>query len=171
MKRIRPIVRRPGGKSRLLGELLPLPDHHTYVEPFAGGLAVLLAKEPSPVEIVNDLDDELVCLYRVAQFHLEALVTELTFMLHSRKNLKGWLKQRGVTDIQRAGRYLARNRCSFGGDGQSYAVVRKAGGGLSSRANVEALLRAFNTRLDRVRDGAVRRSREETRRAVDRHSR
>lgn len=149
-KRVKPILRWPGGKSRLLEHILPLPAHHTYVEPFAGGLAVLLAKPRSPVEIVNDLSDELVCLYRVAQFHLDALVAELDFMVHSRKNMTEWVAQRGLTDIQRAARFLARNRASFGGNCVSYAVVRQSGGGLPSRKNVVELLRAFNERLDRV---------------------
>lgn len=150
MKRIRPIVRWPGGKSRLLAHLFPLPQHGTYVEPFAGGLAVLLAKPPSAVEIVNDLNDDLVCLYRVAQFHLDALICELAFMLHSRKNMRDFIRQPGLTDIQRAARFLARNRCCFGSNMESYAVVRKPTGGLSSRKNVEELLRRFNERLDRV---------------------
>ena len=80
-------------------------------------MAVLLAKSRSPVEIVNDLNDELVCLYRVAQFHLDALVQELEFMVHSRKNMKDWVEQRGLTDIQRAARFLSRNRSSFAANG------------------------------------------------------
>lgn len=44
--RIKPAVSWPGGKSRLLKHILPLiPKHDCYAEPFAGGLAVLLAKQ------------------------------------------------------------------------------------------------------------------------------
>lgn len=42
-----------------------LPDHEHYVEPFAGSLAVLLAKKPSRMETVNDLDGDLMTFWRI----------------------------------------------------------------------------------------------------------
>lgn len=55
-----------GGKQPLADWIVSLmPPHQTYVEPFAGSLAVLLAKPPAPVEVVNDLDGEVVNFWRV----------------------------------------------------------------------------------------------------------
>ena len=55
-----------GGKMYMLPYLLPLvPPHHTYCELFGGAAWLLLAKEPSNVEIYNDLDGDLVHFYRV----------------------------------------------------------------------------------------------------------
>lgn len=50
-----------GGKQYLADKIVALmPPHTHYVEPFAGGLAVLLAKDPAGVsEVVNDLDGRL----------------------------------------------------------------------------------------------------------------
>lgn len=49
-----------GGKYYSLKKLLPLlPPHHTYVEAFGGGASLLFAKEPSPVEVYNDIDHAL----------------------------------------------------------------------------------------------------------------
>lgn len=151
MNRIRPILRWPGGKSRLLKKILPLlPRHTCYCEPFAGGLAVLLAKERSPVEAVNDLNGDLVYLYRNAQYHLPALLQEIEWTLNSRKNLHDFIAQPGLTEIQRAARWLVRNRISFGGNTKDYGVSRTGGGGSTSREGIAESLRAFNARMDRV---------------------
>lgn len=55
-----------GGKTRLAPQIAALlPPHEHYVEPFAGSLAVLLAKPPSAMETVNDLDGDIVNFWRV----------------------------------------------------------------------------------------------------------
>ena len=58
-----------GGKHYLAKKIIDLmPPHLHYVEPFAGGLAVLLEKNPSGVsEVVNDLNRELTNFWRVLQ--------------------------------------------------------------------------------------------------------
>lgn len=151
MKNAKPIVRWAGGKTRLLKHILPLIRPHTcYVEAFAGGLAVLAAKERSRVEVVNDLNGDLVGLYRCAQFHLDALMQETAWMLMSRQNLKDYMAQPGLTDLQRAARYLWRNRTSFAGGGTSYAVAKSDGGAGIGRARLLELLQAMSLRLDRV---------------------
>src|SRR5690606_36495959 len=56
----------PAGKKRLADRLVAmLPAHKTYVEPFAGSAAVLFAKEPSEVEVINDADPEIAEAYRL----------------------------------------------------------------------------------------------------------
>jgi len=50
----------------MVKKLLPLiPKHHTYVEVFGGAANLLLAKDPSPVEVYNDIDSGLVNFFRV----------------------------------------------------------------------------------------------------------
>lgn len=149
MNRTIPIVRWAGGKSRLLGKIVPrIPRHRTYVEPFAGGLAVLLAKPRSPVEVINDLNGDLVSLYRCAQWHLDALCAEVEFMLMSRRNVADLVAQPGLTELQRAARFLVLNRSSFAGGGKTYGVYRT--NAPPSRSNILALLRGLNARLDKV---------------------
>ncbi len=150
--RIKPIIRWPGGKSRLLKKILPgIPKHECYCEPFMGGLAVLLAKIPSKIEVVNDLNGDLVSLYRNIQYHLPAILQEMEWTIASRKNLNDFIAQPGLTEIQRAARWFVRNKISFGGGMKSFAVARTSGGGASSsRANTMAALREFNRRLDKV---------------------
>src|SRR5436309_15774391 len=58
-----------GGKHYLAGRIEALmPPHTHYVEPYAGGLAVLIAKDPDGVsEVVNDLDGRLTNFWKVLQ--------------------------------------------------------------------------------------------------------
>ncbi len=148
MLKLKPIVRWPGGKTRLLSALLPLiRPHKLYAEGFGGGLAVFLAKPPSAAEVVNDANGDLVNLYRHAQFHLDALIHEVEFTLASRADLEALIEQPGLTGLQQAARFLLRNRLSFGGAGSSFAVSKQ---GQPSRANVLEHIRALNARLDKV---------------------
>lgn len=144
----KPIVRWPGGKTRLLKHLLPLiRPHNTYVEAFAGGMALMLAKDRSRAEIVNDVNGDLVNLYRHAQYHLDALIEEVRWTLNSRQDMTDLVRQPGLTGLQQAARYLLRNRLSFGGSGENFAVSKQA---QPSRENVLELLRLLNARLDKV---------------------
>lgn len=65
---VRPMLRYPGGKTRLAPWIVShFPPHQTFVEPFAGSAAVLFAKPRSKVEVLNDLDDRVTTLFRVVR--------------------------------------------------------------------------------------------------------
>jgi DNA adenine methylase len=107
-----------GGKNRLATKIIAmLPEHTTYVEPFAGGAQVLFHKAPSAVEVLNDLDFDVVNFFRVCQWHYQELVRYLRFCLVSRKLHELQVKSNPdvLTDIQRAGRFFYLQKNSFGG--------------------------------------------------------
>src|SRR5665213_3024962 len=107
-----------GGKNRLATKIISLlPEHTTYVEPFAGGAQVLFHKQPSNVEVLNDLDFDIVNFFRVCQWHYEEFVRYLRFCLVSRKLHEMHLATNPatLTDIQRAGRFFYLQKNSFGG--------------------------------------------------------
>jgi DNA adenine methylase len=106
-----------GGKTRLAKQIVAmLPVHTTYVEVFSGGAQVLFHKEPSAVEILNDLDGEIVNFFRVCQQHPDELIRYLKYMLVSRTwhELLKVTNPASLTDIQRAARHLYLLKNSYG---------------------------------------------------------
>lgn len=73
-----PIIPWMGGKRRLADRLITLfPPLECYVDVFVGGGALyFLCPQPAPVEVLNDINGDLVSLYRVVQNHLEELVRQ-----------------------------------------------------------------------------------------------
>src|SRR3989304_4527636 len=75
-----------GGKYSHLDWLLPLlPPCHHYCEPFAGSAAVLLNREPSPVETYNDIDGEVANFFRVLRDQKDRLVEAIALTPFSRE--------------------------------------------------------------------------------------
>lgn len=103
-----------GGKSQLARKILPLvPVHKCYCEVFAGGSWVFFKKPESDVEIINDINTELVTLYRVVQNHLEEFIRYMKWTLTARDEYDRFKKMEpdAMTDIQRPVRfyYLIKN--------------------------------------------------------------
>jgi DNA adenine methylase len=75
-----------GGKQKLVSTILPLfPEHVLYTEPFAGGAALFFSKQPSEIEVLNDLNSELINFYKVIRQDFVSLQKEVAITLHSRK--------------------------------------------------------------------------------------
>lgn len=71
---LRPPIAYYGGKQTLLPVIMPLiPPHERYIEPFLGGGAVYWTKQPSKVEVVNDLDGFVTNFYRIVKTDFAAL--------------------------------------------------------------------------------------------------
>lgn len=125
---VSPVVPWIGGKRRLADILIPrFPSHTCYVEVFAGGAALFFARPPADVEVLNDVNGELVNLYRVVKHHLEEFVRQFKFALTSRQVFK-WLQDtppETLTDIQRAARFFYLQQHAFGGrvDGQTFGTA------------------------------------------------
>lgn len=143
-----------GGKRRLIPNILPLFGEHTcYVEPFAGGAAIFFAKQRVESEVLNDINGELVNLYRVVQNHLEEFVRQFRWALTSRQVFMWEQAKRPetLTDIQRAARFYYLQRNSFGARvaGQTFGTATTSGPKLNL-LRIEEELSAAHLRLDGV---------------------
>src|SRR5579884_2877249 len=143
-----------GGKNRLAPRIIEIfPKHTTYVEPFAGGAQVLFRKEPSPVEVLNDIDGEIVNFFRVCQWHHEELIRYFRFVIVSRTwfELLKATDPATLTDVQRAARYLYLLKNSFASlvrhPNYHWHVVQPPGFNLE---NLPELLHNTHKRLERV---------------------
>src|SRR5271157_1867297 len=143
-----------GGKNRLAKRIIEIfPKHTTYVEAFAGGAQVLFHKEPSAVEVLNDLDGEIANFFRVCQLHHEELIRYFRFALVSRRSfdLQKVTDPATLTDIQRAARYLYLLKNSFASlvrhPNYHWHVVQPPGFNL---AKLPQLLENTHKRLERV---------------------
>jgi len=146
-----PLVPWIGGKRRLADQLIRLfPPHTCYVEVFAGAAAVYFTKQPSDVEVLNDINGDLINLYRVVQHHLEEFVRQFKWALTSRAVFK-WLqitRPETLTDIQRAARFYCLQQSCFGGKvhGQTFGTAATAPPGLNL-LRLEEHLSAAHLRL------------------------
>ena len=113
-----PLIPWIGGKRRLAKTILPLfPEHTCYVEPFCGAAALYFMKHQTEVEVLNDINGELINMYRVVKHHLDEFSRQFRWALTSRE-IYNWLKitpAETLTDIQRAARFYYMQKLAFGG--------------------------------------------------------
>jgi len=105
---VKPPVPYFGGKITLAPAIAALlPAHRHYVEPYCGSLAVLLAKDPSPHETVNDLDGELMTFWRVLRERPGELARACALTPHARAEQQQAYEP-AVDDLETARRVFIR---------------------------------------------------------------
>lgn len=101
-----------------------------YVEVFGGGGSVLLNKERSVREILNDANGNLINLYRVVREHPDELKDRLLYVMHNREDFK--IAQRRLAqfsykdDILRAADFYQVVRQSYAGNGKQFSAVARS---------------------------------------------
>jgi len=134
----KPFIKWVGGKTQLLGDIkkslpkvLNKRENMTYIEPFVGGGAVLfwILQEYHNITkaVINDINAELICTYRIIRNDVDSLISELNnlqaaYLPLSPENRKDFfLKERSVfnskstSDIQTAALFIFLNRTCFNG--------------------------------------------------------
>ncbi|MBV9848754.1 MAG: DNA adenine methylase [Armatimonadetes bacterium] len=131
-----------GGKFSHLDWLLPLlPPAHHYCEPFSGSGAVLLNREPSPVETYNDLDGEVVNFFRVLREQKEALTEAIGLTPFSREEFGiACTLEPDISPLERARRFYVRARQVRTGLAQTATIGRWANCKDTSRAGMSGVI-------------------------------
>ncbi len=121
MKITRPVMRYPGGKYRMAKWIIShFPQHGFYVEPYGGAGSVLMAKVPAQGEVFNDLDGDVVNVFRVLRDPDQAKDLERILRLtpFSYEEYKDAYEECG-DPVERARRTIFRSFASIGSDGVS----------------------------------------------------
>lgn len=146
----------PGAKTQSLNDLLPiLPYRNSYIEPFGGSAAVLLARQPSKLEVYNDRYGGLVCFYRCLRdpTKWEMLVDRLDLTVHSREEFI-WCRDTWEhdvkDDVERAARWYYMTCYSFNKKGWQFARATKSTAQFGK--SLKNALKTFKSLNFRLRD-------------------
>lgn len=157
--RLKPVLRYAGAKWSLAPWILShMPRHSTYVEPFCGSCAVLLAKPRADHELVSDRAGEVVNLFRVMRDTPGALTTALELTPYSREEYElSYVITDDLDPVERARRFMVRVWMSHAGKLGSRAGWRMWRNPKSSASNdMPTLWRGVPDRVwavvDRLKD-------------------
>ena len=105
---MKPVLKYPGSKWRIAGEIVArIPEHHTYLEPFFGSGAVFFSKEPSRIEMINDLDNNVPNLFRCIRDDPDSLARIVATTPYSRHEYeRAFASNEEQDDFQRAADFL-----------------------------------------------------------------
>ena len=99
-----------GGKIQLAEQILRYAPLHTcWVELFCGSAALTMAKKAAPLEIINDIDGDVVNVFRQLRENPDELICAIVLTPYSREELQRAIdRPEGATDIDRARLFLCR---------------------------------------------------------------
>jgi DNA adenine methylase len=142
----------PGGKRALVPHLLKMiPTHRNYVEVFAGSAKLLFAKEPSTLEVLNDLNGDVVNFFRIAKHRPAELAEALEHeCVHAARFLELSAEATPDDELDRALRFAYLTWYSFGGKGTHFARPTVRGRARKPLDSVRGLLEALARRLSAV---------------------
>lgn len=142
---LNPPITRVGGKSKLRKTIIEMiPEHTCYVELFFGAGWVYFAKETSKVEVINDIDKELINLFKMIKYHSPEIERQLQYEFSGRDVFEEYknCSIEYLTEIRRAVRFLYIITQSFAGIGENF------GYGTTSKPSPHI----FNSDLSKIKE-------------------
>ncbi len=97
-----------GSKLRIAAKMHDrLPPHNCWVELFCGSAAMTLAKKPAPIEIINDINEEIVNFYEQLRDHGDDLLAKIELTPYARAELNlARVPKSGISKLERARRFF-----------------------------------------------------------------
>ncbi|MGN0817706.1 MAG: DNA adenine methylase [Candidatus Coproplasma sp.] len=132
------ILKYPGGKWRIADWIISFfPKHKVYVEPYFGSGALFFRKEPSYIETINDINGDIVNLFKVCREQPEELAAALTFTPYSRNEYVSCYDTSVGNEVERARRLIVRHHQSFGTTNSNLNTWRNSQSANSPRTAAE----------------------------------
>jgi DNA adenine methylase len=162
MKRskIRPVVKTHGGKKYLspwLIDLFPQEEYSLYVEAFAGGGSVLLNKQPTEREVLNDIDSDLIAIWMVLKERSSAFIEELRTWSYTEESFQKAKDMTPSNQMEKAVKEYVLRRMSRGGMKKAFAWSKRLRGGKPGDVNAwETMLDLLPTIHQRLQNVEIR---------------
>ena len=114
--KLAPVLKWPGAKWRIADRIIQeFPAHNVYVEPFFGSGAVFFRKTPSETETINDIDGEVINLFRVIRESPQELCASVEMTPFSRDEYEQTYESNDDNPVERARNFLVRTWQAYGG--------------------------------------------------------
>lgn len=130
---LRPLMKTHGGKNFLKNWIIAeFPNDYvrmTYIEPFLGGGSILLNKQPSVVEIVNDADLATITVWRMVRVAPQKFIDSLNDIAYSEANFNYYKRVNPISPLHFALKEYVLRRMSRGGLKKSFSKSNRLRGG------------------------------------------
>ncbi len=116
-KKISPPFGYFGSKHRLASKITKkLPPHNCWVDAFCGSSSITLAKSPAPIEVINDIDENVVNFFEQLRKHPQELCQSVALTPYSRQELiKARKSKKRVSKFERARIFLIESMMAVNG--------------------------------------------------------
>jgi DNA adenine methylase len=106
-----------GSKNKIALQLCThLPPHNCWVEAFCGSAALTLRKNAAPIEVINDIDNEIVNLFEQLRDNHKELCEKIELTPYAEQELiSARVKVNGLSNIERARRFLVQSMMAING--------------------------------------------------------
>lgn len=149
-----------GGKYSHLDFILPqLPQTERYIEPFGGSAAVLINRDPSPVETYSDLDGDVVTFFKILREDRDELLEKIALTPFSREELAHAVEEKNndeLNEIEQARLFFVRAGQTRSGLAQEATPGRWAYCQGTSRRNMSGAVSRWHGRLEQLYNVADR---------------